>query len=169
MPAETSKNDYIKLSWSAPARPFKERSQEYFKTIAAMVFLIAIILFFAKEFLLIGAIFSIAFVGYALASVPPGEVEHRITNLGVETAGHFHRWEELRDFWFEESHGHKMLTIHTFLPFPARLYLLLSGTSEEKIKSLLSEYIPYREKPEKTFLDKASVWLAAKIPLEKTS
>ena len=163
----TFKNDYSLLEWSAPSRPYKERSQEYFKTIAALVFLIAVILFFAKEYLLILAVFSVAFVAYALASVPPDETTHRITKLGIETGGVFHRWSEFRDFWFDSSHDQSMLVVHTHLPFPSRLFLLLNSVSEEKVKNLLSEHIPYREQPDHTFLDRAARWLSRKIPLEK--
>ena len=162
----TSANHSL-LEWQAPDRPFRVRSQDYFKTIAAMVFLISVILFFAGELMLIIAVLSVTFVAYALASVPPGETTHRITTHGVEDAGNLHRWEELRDFWFEEPHGQKMLVIHTYLPYPPRIMMLLGATKEEAVKKILIENIPFREKPDKSFVDNVAQWLSEKIPLEK--
>ena len=37
------------LKWQAPIRPFKKRDREYYTTIAAIVFLLAVILLFLKE------------------------------------------------------------------------------------------------------------------------
>src|SRR3989344_2790499 len=70
------------LNWRSPSRPFKKRSRDYFTTIAAIVFLIGVILLFIKEFLLIGVILALMFVSYVLATVPPEEVEHEISTEG---------------------------------------------------------------------------------------
>ena len=88
-------NQEILLLWSSPARLFKKRDKEYFTNIGAIVFLLVVILVFAREFVLIAAVLSIVFLVYVLSTVPPENVEHKITNLGIESAGHYYRWEEL--------------------------------------------------------------------------
>ena len=163
------KEDNILLEWVSDSRPFKKRSQEFYRTVAAIVFLIALILVFVREFMLIGVILATLFVFYVLSSVPPEKLRHRITNLGVETGEHFHRWEELVEFWFDEKQEQTMLVIRTALGFPTQLQLLLNQTTKDKIKQLLSDKLPFRERVEKTFLDKASEWLTRNIPLEKTA
>lgn len=158
----------ILLSWKSPSRPFKKREKEFFTTIGAIVFLLAVILVFIKEFLLIGAILALAFVAYVLATVPPEEVEHKITSLGLESAGHFYKWEELLGFWFGEKWGQPVLLVATRLRFPGRLIILTGGQDQEKIKVALSKYLNFRERPEKNWMDDAAKWLAEKVPLEKS-
>lgn len=157
------------LVWKSPSRPFRKAGREMFTTIGAMVFLVALILLFAKEILLIGVILAMFFVYYVLNTVPPEDVEHRIMTNGVESAGHAYTFDELRDFWFVEKYGHKVLCISTKLKFPGRLIILLSGESEAKIKELLLRDLTFREKPVKTWMDNASDWLGRHVRLEKTS
>ncbi len=155
----------VYLSWTSPSRLFKKRDREYFTNIAAIVFLLLVILVFAREFVLIAAVLSIVFLIYVLSTVPPEEVEHKVTNLGIEIAGHFYRWETLADFWFEEQWGQSTLVVRTLLG--SRMIVLLGIYNEEKVREVIAKHIPFREIPEKTWVDNAASWLTKKIPLEK--
>jgi len=157
----------VLLAWSSPSRLFKRRDKEYFTNIGAIVFLLIIILIFAREFLLIAAVVSIVFLVYVLSTVPPEEVNHRITNLGIESAGHFYRWEELVEFWFDEQWGQTMLTLRPIIG--TRIIVLLGSEDKAQVRKLIAEYIPFREQPEKTWVDNAARWITEKIPLEKPS
>ena len=168
-PQQNSKGNNELLEWMSPSRPFKKRSKEFYKTAGALVFLVVLVLVFIGEFLLIGVILATFFVMYVLSSVPPEPIKNKITTLGIETAGHYHRWEEMSEFWFDAKYGQKMLVVHLLFGFPTHLQLLLGDVSQEKISSLLSDKVPFKETPERTFLDRASEWLAQKIPLERTS
>jgi len=154
------------LTWKSPSRPFKKREKEFFTTIGAIVFLLAVILVFIKEFLLIGAIIALAFVAYVLATVPPEEIEHKITTLGIDSAGHFYKWEELVNFWFGERWNQPILYITTKKAFPGRLVILTNGQNQEKIKTVLVKYLSFKEKPDKNWMDDAAKWLGEKVPLE---
>ncbi len=155
------------LTWRSPSRPFKKREKEFFTTIAAIVFLLAVILIFVKEFLLIGAIIALAFVAYVLATVPPEEVEHRITTKGIDSAGHFYKWEELIDFWFGDKWEQPLLLVRTKAKFPGRLIILTNGQENTKIQEVLSKYLVFKDKPEKNWMDDAAKWLSDKVPLEQ--
>jgi hypothetical protein len=157
----------VLLAWVSPSRVFKRRDKEYFTNIGAIVFLLIIILVFAREFLLIAAVVSIVFIIYVLSTVPPEEVTHRITNLGIESAGHYYRWEELSEFWFEEQWGQALLVLRPILG--TRIIVLLGVQDKALVRKLIAEYIPFRENPEKSWVDNASTWLSKKIPLEKPS
>jgi hypothetical protein len=157
----------VLLSWSSPSRLFKKRDKEYFTNIGAIVFLLVVILIFAREFLLIAAVVSIVFLIYVLSTVPPEDVSHRITNLGIESAGHYYRWDELGEFWFEEQWGQVLLVLRPKLGM--RIILLLGAQDKVLVRKLIAQYIPFREKPEKSWVDNASSWLSKKIPLEKPS
>jgi hypothetical protein len=157
----------VLLAWASPSRLFKKRDKEYFTNIGAIVFLLIIILVFAREFLLIAAVVSIVFLIYVLSTVPPEDVTHRITNLGIESAGHYYRWEELSEFWFEEQWGQALLVLRPVLG--TRIIILLGVQDKALVRKLIAQYIPFREKPEKSWVDNASSWLSKKIPLEKPS
>ncbi len=167
-PTETPKSSVL-LEWESPSRPFQTRSKEFYRTALALIVLASIILVFIGEFLLIGVILATFFVIYVLATVPPENIKHQITTLGIETAGHFHKWEEMREYWFDEKAGQKMLFVRMVWGFPSHLQLILGSVGETKIKELLADRIPFREKPERTFLDNAANWLSRKIPLERTA
>lgn len=164
-PAPTERREEELLVWNSPSRLFKRRDREYFTNIGAIVFLLTIILVFAREFLLIAAVLSIVFLIYVLSTVPPEDVKHRLTNLGIESAGHFYRWEELADFWFEEQWGQTIVTLRPV--FGPRILILLGAQDRTTVREIVARFIPYREHPDKTWVDNAANWITQKIPLEK--
>jgi len=165
MDTDTAPKEEITLSWSSPSRLFKRRDKEYFTNIGAIVFLLTVILVFAREFVLVGAVLSIVFLVYVLSTVPPEDVKHTISNLGIESAGHFYRYEELAEFWFEEQWGQNLLILRPIVG--SRIILLLGAMDKEKVKEAVRQYIAFREQPEKTWVDNAASWLSKKVPLEK--
>ncbi len=162
-PAEEQSEIY--LSWTSPSRLFKKRDKEYFTNIGAIVFLLAVILVFAREFALIAALFAVVFFVYVTSTVPPEEIKHKLTNLGLETADAFYRWDDLVDFWFEEQWGQVMLVVRP--PVGVRLIMLLGDQDRDRIRDIVAKHIPFREKPEKSWLDNAASWVSKTIPLEK--
>jgi len=159
------KREEVYLEWSSPSRLFKKRDREYFTNIAAIVFLLSIILVFAREFVLIAAVLSIVFLIYVLSTIPPEEVKHRITNLGIESAGTFYRWEQLFEFWYEEQWGQTLLVLRPLIG--ARVIILLGNQDRNSVREYIAKHIPFREIPQKTWVDNAARWLTNKIPLEK--
>lgn len=154
------------LKWSSPNRPFKKRNKEYYTTIAMIVVLVSLILFFAGQFLPIAVVISIAFVSYVLASVPPEKAHHRITTYGIHTDQQFHYWEEMGRFWFTSKFGQEMLHVEV-AKFPGTITLLLENQDKESLKKLLMKYLIH-ETPLPSFLDKAADWMQEKIPLDRS-
>jgi len=160
------------LEWKSPSRPFKRKEKDYFKTLGAVLFLICVVLLFFREWLLISAIGAFYFITYVFGRFPPEEVGHKITTQGVITGGQVYLWRELSDFWFTQNYEQPILNV-TVLPtgklrLSGRLLILLGGQPEVKVKEALAKYLPYREIPEKTWVDNAAGWLSRKIPLEKS-
>ncbi|OGD64032.1 hypothetical protein A2160_04555 [Candidatus Beckwithbacteria bacterium RBG_13_42_9] len=156
----------VLLEWEAFARPYKARNREYFTTIGAIVFLLAVILLFLKEWLLIGAIIAFAFLNYVLASVPPEKVNYKLTTRGVVVAGKTYFWSTLGRYWFSLKWGIPILHIEHW-GLPPQLLLLFDEKviNKDQLKEAINKYLIY-EKPEKTVIDKASEWLQKKVPLE---
>lgn len=169
MPAEKKQKDQsadalkILFSWKSPSRLFKKRSKEFFSTILTIVALVIIILIFLKEWFFALALIALTFLVFVLEKTPPETIEHKITNKGIETGGQVFVWEEVRRFWVEEKKEGKILKIEVLRP-PFVLSLVL-GPEEKKVRQIISSFVP-EEAPEKTWLDKASVWLVEKFPLE---
>lgn len=153
-------------TWEAASRPFKKRDREYYTTIAIIVFLVSLILFFAGQFLFIAVLVSLAFVSYVLASVPPDHVRNVITTFGIRTGDQLFYWEELGRFWFSEKYKATLLHVETARAFPAQLLLVIDEQEKEKIKEVMLKYTIF-EKPQPTWLDKAANWMQEKFPLER--
>jgi hypothetical protein len=155
------------LSWVSPSRLFKKRDKEFFTNVGVIVLLLIVIVIFAREYMLVLVVLSILFFIYVTSTVPPEDVKHTITNMGIESAGHFYRWEELAEFWFEERWGQISMFIR---PIGVSYIIILLGNQDKaKVKEIVSKYIPYREEPQKSFVDNAARWISDKIPLEKPS
>ncbi|OGG01606.1 hypothetical protein A2Z33_07490 [Candidatus Gottesmanbacteria bacterium RBG_16_52_11] len=154
----------VYLRWTSPSRLFKPRNREFFTNIGAIVFLLMVILVFAREFALIAAVLGVVFFIYVTSTVPPEDVEHRLTNLGLDSAGHFYRWEEFVEFWFEEQWNQGHIVLRPI--FGPLVQVLLGKENREKVRAIIAKHVPYREEPQKSWVDNAATWLSEKVPLE---
>ncbi|OGE28312.1 hypothetical protein A2867_04845 [Candidatus Daviesbacteria bacterium RIFCSPHIGHO2_01_FULL_40_11] len=154
------------MSWQAPARPFRKKDRSYYTTIAILAILLIMIAFLAQEFLLIGVILSFTFVAYVLAFVPPKEITYTISTQGITVGEDFYFWHFLDSFWFKEKDGSKVLYIQTMLRFPVQLMLVLREEDEEKVKKIVARFLPFHEKPYKSWMEKWSESLQKHFPLE---
>ena len=167
-PAKTQQDlNEVLLSWKSPSHPFRKKNTIFYQTVAGITFLCVVIVFFLHEFILIGVILSIAFVVYAITSVPPVEVEHKVMPVGFENAGRVFRWQELYVFWLEKKWGYTMIVFQTRLPFPGKISAVLSPEmAEEQVKKTVGKYLLFLDKPLKSVTDHFSDWLSNKIPLD---
>jgi hypothetical protein len=130
-----------------------------------VVFLVSAVLVFFKEFLLVGVILALVFVAYVNSSIKPEEFEHKITNQGLTSGGHTYLWEELREFWLIKKDGKTVLNVDTKVRFPGRLFIVLNDDVVGEVKKTLSKYLPFREEPKTTWLDRMTDWFSQKLQL----
>src|SRR3989338_6402390 len=88
------------LSWTAPGRPYKKRTKQYFLTSLLIMLLVQVILFLFSQYLLMLVVLSLVFVAFALAIVPPHNFHYRISTEGITIEDHFFLWQELYYFFF---------------------------------------------------------------------
>lgn len=155
------------ISWSAPGRPFRKKSKEFYITGLMLVLLIDIILFVFSEYLLMFVVLTLYFFSVTLGSTPPQNFHYRISTQGIKVEDHFYIWEELYDFYFKRIEGLEILVIRTKTIIPGELKISLGDVPSEHVKRVLAGYIPYREVIRPTFMEKSSEWLARNFPLER--
>jgi len=154
------------LAWTAPGRPFRKRSKQYYLTSLLIMLLIEIILFLFHEYLLMLVVVSLVFVAFALATIPPHPFHYRISTEGITIEDHFFLWQELYDFYFQKVEGVDVLRIRTHAFIPGELTLTLGDIDKEQIKKIILPYLPYREVIKQTFMEKSGEWLSRNFPLE---
>lgn len=164
---ENIKVEKILAEWSAPSRPYKVRSREFYTTILSIAFLLGVILLLLKEFLLIGVIMAFAFLSYVLATYKPEDAKHQVTTSGIRTDGKLYEWDKLTNFWIKKQWDQEVIICKTINPIPGVILLVIDDHKKEQILKAMGDKIPL-VKPTDSFVDKASKWLGNKIPLETT-
>lgn len=158
------------LAWHAPGRPFKKHSKEYFINgflILTSIEIVAFLMF--HDVYLFSAIFSVAFLWFALSIVPPHIFYYKITSEGIRIENSFFIWDELYDFYFDKHYGVDVVKIETNAYIPGELTLVLGDITTQHIKEALLPFLPFREYVSPTITQKAGDWLEKNFPLEKTS
>jgi hypothetical protein len=112
--------------------------------------------------------FSLAFLAFALAVVPPHVFYYRVSSEGIRVEDSFFIWDELYDFYFMKQHGQDVLHITTKAYFPGELTITLGDISPQQIRSIFIQHLPFREYVKPTFTEKAGTWLEKNFPLEKS-
>ncbi len=164
---ENIKVEKIIVEWSAPSRPYKTRSREFYTTILSIAFLLGVILLLLKEFLLIGVIMAFAFLSYVLATYKPDDVKHQITTIGIRTDAKLFEWDKLSNFWLKKQWDQEVIICKTVASLPGAIVLVVDQAKREEIVKAIGGKIPLI-KPTDSFVDKASLWLGNKIPLENS-
>ena len=161
------KVEKVLLEWSAPARPYKERTREFYTTILSIAFLLGIILLLLKEFLLIGVIIAFAFMSYVLASHRPENVTHQVTTSGIRTDNKLYEWSNFINFWLRKEWDQEVMLCKTKTTLPGVIVLVVDPKKREEIIKAVGEKIPLI-KPTDSFVDRAGKWLGDKVPLENS-
>src|ERR1035437_1727032 len=116
MPEEEKENSYAEntpLEWTAPGRPFKKRSKQFYLTALLIMLLVEIILFLFSQYLLMVVVVSLVFVAFSLASVPPSDFHYRVSTEGIMIENRFFLWKELYDFYFKKTDGVETVRVRT--------------------------------------------------------
>ncbi|MDD3679781.1 MAG: hypothetical protein PHX72_02935 [Candidatus Shapirobacteria bacterium] len=155
----------IILSWQAPERIFKPRNKEFWTTVLSIALLVSVILFFAKEYFLIAVIFALIFLYYILSTQPPKDIEYKITNQGLVLSEQKYAWGLLEYFFIDQEENQEILYVNTLLNFPKRLILPLGKQDKKEVSEIMEDFLPYH-KPDPSFIDKSTDWLAKTFPLD---
>lgn len=150
------------VTWRAPARPFKRRNREFYVTSLAIAALIALILFLVEGFMPVILIISFVFLFYVLSTVPPEDIEYKVTTFGVKIVDSRIDWENIKRFWFTTRFDNKLLVLETF-SLPGRLEIVIDPKKRKDIKNALADYIVHEKTPASR-LDKMTNWVANKLP-----
>lgn len=164
-PSEESKVEKTLVEWSSPARPYKERTREFYTTILSIAFLLGVILLLMKEFLLIGVIISFAFLSYVLSTHKPENVTHQVTSQGIRTDNKLYPWNSLTSFWTKKEFDQEVVFITTVNKIPGAIVLVIDQSKRAEIIKSMGDKLPLIT-PADSFVDRASKWLGNKIPLE---
>lgn len=150
------------FTWTAPARPFKRRSRKFYVTIFSIVGIISIILFIAEGVMPVVLLVSFIFLFYVLSTVPPENIEYKITNKGIKIAGKETEWVNIVRFWFAEKSGGEVLVFDTATLY-GRIELVINPELKDGLRKVISPYVPYEEMPP-TLMDRFVSWIAKKLP-----
>jgi hypothetical protein len=162
------KNPQVIFSWRAPLRPYKKRSKMILRFYVALALLLSLIVFFFGDKILLLPIWTMLFLFYTLTITPPPEVENRITQFGIEAAGVTLRWEELSHFYFTKKFGFYILTIVSRPPHFYHVYVVVPNEElKNKLIDLLSQYLIFKEKPQKSLVDKVVDFFIDLMPDEE--
>lgn len=159
-------DEKVKFEWEAPERAYQKKDRDFWITVISILVLVSVILFFVKEFFLIGALISALFLYYVLSTVPPQNIKYKITNRGIYYGESRYEWNMFTRFWFKNSLSNEMIHFETILRFPSQISLVINKEDKEKIKELVVKKLPLIDESP-NFVDKLTKWGISKLPLEK--
>lgn len=166
--------EQLLLQWEADSRVSVKRSREYYSSLAVIVLLISLILFFAGQVLLIFVLLSFLFISYVLATVKAERVTIQVTSYGIRYNGKLYYWYQLGRFWIRKNRGIEEVHVEAPVFMGSELILLPSdetsaqATTIDDISEMLSRFLVYEE-PLPSQIDNWVQWLEEKFPLEGRS
>lgn len=159
----------VLLSWKAKSQPFKPGEVQMQPVLVVMVILVAIVLCFAGEWMLLLVMAAGIFYFYANRRTPPMDVEFAVTNKGIRAFGRLYLWWEFKGWWWEEKLATKMMTLSLTTGMVGRIYVPVENIKPAEVEALVNKYLPMTDKPPDTWTDKMAGWVKEKFPLENKS
>lgn len=150
------------FTWVAPARPFKKRNREFYITTIAIAAVVGFVLFLAEGALPVILIASLVFLFYVMSTVPPDNIEYKITSRGIRFGDKRTDWDKMGRFWFSRRFDNELLIVELFV-LPGRLEMVVNTSDKESIQKEISHYLSHEEIPP-SFFDKAALWFSKKLP-----
>ena len=151
------------LVWTAPSRAFKKRDKQFYVTTISITALVSLILFLAEGAMPVVLIISLVFLYYVLNSVPPDQVEYKITSKGIKISQTVtFPWQDLTRFWFIKRYEQDVLVFETRI-VPNRLEMLVRPELVDNCRKELQKFLP-EETPNPSSMDKLIDWFSKKLP-----
>ncbi len=150
------------IVWIAPSRPFKRRDKQFYVTTISIAGMVCLILFLAEGAMPVILIISLIFLYYVMSTVPPEDIEYKITNKGIKVAGRLTEWQFFGRFWFGKRFDTELLILETRL-IPNRMEIVIKPELKSDIENNLKEYLVHEEISPSS-LDKAIDWFSKKLP-----
>jgi len=136
------------ISWSSVEFIEHKKPLTWFLVFGLVVVGLAVaIYFFAHSifppimFVLIGVVFAI------IAARPPKTLQYELSNRGIQIGNRFNSYNEFKSFSVIDEQAIGSITFNPFkrFTFPTAIYYEL--TDEDKILTLVSQYLPHVEAP----------------------
>jgi hypothetical protein len=154
---QLNRSSFSKLyEWRSPERVWVPKARSWYVSYSLFFVILIAILALLSEYILILAIIAFVFLWYVQAAIPPHEVEHIITSMGVRTFDQLFKWENIKYFWVSEKKGVKLLHLDYFTDdnpdFTKRLSLLLNHEEQDKeVFEIIIKFISYGNKDQVSF------------------
>lgn len=150
------------IEWTAPARPFKRRTKDFYISLMAISAIIGLILFVVEGFMPILLLISLVFLFYVMSTIEPENITYQVTNLGVRIADKRTGWDMMGRFWLTKRFGSELLIIEVFR-IPGRIELVIDPAKKADIEKTMGQHLVHEEIPP-SLLDKAANWLTRRLP-----
>jgi 4-amino-4-deoxy-L-arabinose transferase-like glycosyltransferase len=150
------------ISWSAPSRPFKRRSKDFYTTVIVMAALFGLVLFLVEGLMPILLLISLVFLFYVMSTIEPENIDYEITNLGIKIAGKRTDWKAMGRFWYAKRFGSELLVIET-TNLVGRMEIMVKPEVKEQVTKIISQHLLHEQVPPSS-LDKLASWSSRFFP-----
>jgi len=154
------------LTWVAKSRPFKKKNPQTMQVVVVLGVLIAMVLVFAGEWMLLAVLVALAFYYYVVSFIAPEDVEYQLTNFGVRAFGKLFVWGEFSRWWWSEKWGTKLISLELMTGVMGRMFIPVDKVKPGEVEQIMNKFLLFDE-PKETSMEKMSKWMVKKFPLEK--
>jgi hypothetical protein len=120
------------------------------------------VLFIIEGIMPVILVISAVFLFYVLSTIPPQDIEYKITSLGIKVGADRTDWAMLGRYWFVNRGGSEILVVET-ARVPGRMELVVDETKRDEINKTLDKYLT-NEQASPTIYDKMASWASKSLP-----
>ncbi len=139
-----SKKLSVLYSWTSPERIWKPRTRAWYLSVAIVILIFIFLAARLGYWIIIIGLLAFMLLLFVQATIPPWDMDHKVTTKGIYTYYKFFRWDEIEFYWFGVKGGQDVLYLDPNISTKAsRLSLLIDKGDRRKLFELLSQHIKY--------------------------
>lgn len=130
-------------SWKSIIRPFGQKSRQFYLRVILLSFVIGVILFFFEGIAPVIVLASVLFLIFILPLRTGGEVENKITQIGLVIGKDIIPWNQLISYWFEKKGEYFYLCFET-VGVLGVISLQIPENAKERVGEIIAKRLPLK-------------------------
>jgi len=141
-----NENDNDTVTWTASEFVAREKSSNWYLKLAGATVLVAILTFIiARDLISVSVVIIAGILLGIYGTHQPRQREYRLDQHGIGIGGKYHSYDEFRSFTVAPEDAFAGIVLMPLKRFGVPLTIYFAPDDEEKILTILSDYLPFEE------------------------
>jgi len=147
------------IYWEAEEFEIPTRGIKWYIFVTGILLLALAYTIWISHWILSAVVVMVGVVLYLSGNLKPRVIKYMIDSQGVKVGDRVFQYNELKTFWFSNSHKITKLNLISIFKLMPVISIKIPSDMKEKIKNILSEFLPETQNKGEDWIDRINRFL----------